>query len=950
MLNSVAQQLSFQTFKNDPTGLRLYTLDNGLKVYLSKQTDEPKIHTYIAVKAGSNYDPIDNTGLAHYLEHMLFKGTSHLGTSDWEKEKVLLDSISNLYEDHKKEPSLEKKEAIYKKIDQLSNKASKLSIANEYDKVISALGAQGTNAFTSSEVTAYVNTIPSNELSKWLSIEKERFSELVLRLFHTELETVYEEFNKNQDNDGRKMYQSLISGLFPNHPYGTQTTIGTADHLKNPSMKAIHAYFDKYYVPNNMAMILVGDIDFDKTINEIQNTFGKFEAKPVEHPVLAVESPIENAIEKNVYGPSGEFLYLGYRTPAATDISRVKRSLIQKILNNSVAGLLDLNLNAKQKVLGASVFKQEFKEYGFFGFYARPTSGQSLDEVKKLLLDQVSLLKSGAFDDWLVEAAVNDVKKEWRNYLYSADGRAYTYLYNFYTASNWSDQLNDFKELEGITKQEIVDYANEFFKDNYVVVKKNIGEDPAQVKVEKPEITPVALNRDKSSEFLNAISDIKSEKITPKFVDLSTEIEKSSLKNGVSYAFIKHPIDDIAELTLTFPVGNVHFKDLGLAFSYLKYVGTSSKSNAELKKAFYRLGVDFNFSSSEEETKLSVKGIEKNIGEGLQLLMEYLKEAKADDIAYQQLVNRILQSRENNKKDKASILWKGLLNYGVYGMHNPIRIGNTTEELKAKSPEELLKLTKSVLKYKPEVFYYGQKAAKGKKAIQCLDKEMYYNDLPEPSVSFKNQESLGKIFFVDYDMVQTEILFLSKSVAYDPLLIAPAKLLSTYFGSGLSSIIFQEMRESKSLAYSAMSKYSLAREKDKPNYNYAYIGTQADKMFDAIEGLEVLLEDLPENQAQFENAKDSMLKSMAAKRVIGDKIYRKYRALKKLGLTEDQGQQVYNKIEAMTFEDLKSFFNTYIKGRKKDLLIVGNKKDLDIERLKTLGDYEELSVDYLFNY
>ncbi len=950
MLNSVAQEVPFQTFKNDPTGLRLYTLDNGLQVYLSKQTDEPKIHTYIAVKAGSNYDPIDNTGLAHYLEHMLFKGTSRLGTADWKNEKVLLDSISNLYEDHKKEKDLDKKEEIYDKIDQLSNDASHYSIANEYDKIISSLGAEGTNAFTSNEVTAYVNIIPSNELKKWLTVEQERFGELVLRLFHTELETVYEEFNRGQDNDRRKIYQAFISGLFPNHPYGTQTTIGTADHLKNPSMKAIHAYFDKYYVPNNMAMVLVGDIDFDKTIKAVQDTFGKFKSKPVEHPQLPAEAPITSPIEKEVYGPSGEFMYLGYRAPGASDVSRVKRSLIQKILNNSVAGLLDLNLNAKQKVLGASVFKQEFKDYGFFGFYARPTAGQSLDEVKQLLLDQVDLVKKGAFDDWLFEAAVNDIKKEWRNYLYSAEGRAYTYLNNFYSETGWKDQLYDFKVLEGLKKEEIVKYANEFFKDNYVVAKKLIGEDPSQVKVEKPEITPVELNRGKSSDYLNTVSKITSEKIQPKFTDIASEIERSKLKNGIEYAFIKHPIDDIAELTMIYPVGNIHFRDLKLAFSYLKYVGTSSKSNEELKKDFYRLGVDFDFSSTEEETKLSVKGIEKNIGKGLELLMEYLKEAKADDQAYEQLVARILQSRENTKKDKGSILWKGLLNYGIYGNFNPIRIGNNTKELNEKSPSDLLKLTKSILKYQPEVFYYGQKASRGKKALVCLDKGMYYNELPDAEVTFVNQEPLGKIFFVDYDMVQTEILFLSKSVAYDPALIAPAKMLSTYFGSGLSSIIFQEMRESKSLAYSAMSRYSLAKEKDKPNYNYAYIGTQSDKVFDAISGLEALLEDLPKNQAQFENAKASVLKTMATKRVIGDKIYWKSKALEKLGLTEDQSQQVYTAIESMSFEDLKTFFNNYIKGRKKDLLIIGNKKDLDMERLTKLGNFEELSVDYLFNY
>src|SRR5690606_21552247 len=234
-------------------GLRLYTLDNGLKVYLSQNTDEPKIQTFIGVRAGSVYDPSDNTGLAHYLEHMVFKGTDEIGTQNGEEEKKYLDQISALYEEHKSEQDPDKKKNIYKKIDSLSLEASKIAIANEYDKMVSSLGAEGTNAWTWHEETVYTNKIPANGLDKWLKLESERFSQLVLRLFHTELEAVYEEFNRAQDSDGRKESYELMDALFPNHPYGQQPTIGVSEHLKNPSMVAIHNYFNTYYVPNNIA-------------------------------------------------------------------------------------------------------------------------------------------------------------------------------------------------------------------------------------------------------------------------------------------------------------------------------------------------------------------------------------------------------------------------------------------------------------------------------------------------------------------------------------------------------------------------------------------------------------------------------------------------------------------------------------------------------------------------
>jgi predicted Zn-dependent peptidase len=232
--------------KGDPIDAHIFTLDNGLKVYLSVNKDEPRVQTYIAVRAGSKYDPAETTGLAHYLEHMLFKGTSLIGTIDWENESAVLQQISDLYEDHKNAERPDTKASIYAQIDSLSYVASTFAVPNEYDKMVSMLGARGTNAFTSNDQTVYVNNIPSNEIERWLMLESERFGELVLRLFHTELETVYEEFNINQDRDGRWSYQAVWEGLHPEHPYGTQSTIGLGEHLKNPSMVNIHEYFDNY--------------------------------------------------------------------------------------------------------------------------------------------------------------------------------------------------------------------------------------------------------------------------------------------------------------------------------------------------------------------------------------------------------------------------------------------------------------------------------------------------------------------------------------------------------------------------------------------------------------------------------------------------------------------------------------------------------------------------------
>ncbi|MCB0636392.1 MAG: insulinase family protein, partial [Lewinella sp.] len=256
MTDNPAKTYPYETIAGDPMGVRIYTLDNGLRVFLSVNTNEPRIFTNLVFRAGSKYDPADTTGLAHYMEHMLFKGTSRIGAMDWERESALLERIADRFEDYRATQDPDERTTIYADIDRLSYEAAQLVAPNEYDRLVTAIGAKQTNAYTWVEQTVYVNDIPSNELERWLRLERERFGHLALRLFHTELETVYEEFNISQDKDFRKSNNKLRELLFPTHPYGTQTTLGRPEHLKNPSMRNIQRFFDTYYVPNNLAICL----------------------------------------------------------------------------------------------------------------------------------------------------------------------------------------------------------------------------------------------------------------------------------------------------------------------------------------------------------------------------------------------------------------------------------------------------------------------------------------------------------------------------------------------------------------------------------------------------------------------------------------------------------------------------------------------------------------------
>lgn len=940
----------YETVLNDPTGLRLYTLDNGLKVYLSQNKDEPRIQTYVAVRAGSTFDPKESTGLAHYLEHMLFKGTDEIGTSDWQQEQLLIAQISDLYEAHKNASDQNQKETIYKKIDSLSFIASKLAIPNEYDKMVGSMGATGTNAHTWYEETVYHNKIPSNELNKFLTLESEKFSQLVLRLFHTELEAVYEEFNRTQDNDNYAAYFAMLDGLFPTHPYGQQTAIGTAEHLKNPSMVHINNFFDTYYVPNNMAVVLVGDLEFDQTIKKVDETFGAFERKEVERPVLPKEEPITGVVKREVFGPNNENVSIAFRTMGVGSEDEKYITLIDMILANSNAGLMDLNLNKKQLVQRASSSPTFQNEYGFLTFSGIPKEGQSLDEVKELMLEQAEKIKRGEFDDWMIEAVVNDLKLSQIRQYENSSSLASMYYNSFIAGQSWNDRVQFLDDLKKITKEELVDFANKFFGGNYVIVYKRQGEAQNIVKVKNPEITPIELNRDIQSDYLVNFNALTSEELKPVFVDYKNEIKKETLASGIDFAHIKNKTNDLFNLNLIFDMGKDNDKQLALAVGYLEYLGTDKYSAEELAKEFYKLGINYSVNTGSDRSYVSISGLQENLEKGFELLEHLITEAVVDQEAYNRFVASILKSRADSKTNKANILRNGLNSYAQFGENSRLRDIYTADELQSMNPSELVDIIRDLKNFKHRVFYYGKNFEEAKVALNThhkIPKEL--KDYPEAK-KYVQLETGNNVYFVDYDMVQSELFFIAKGDQFDPKKMAVSSVFNSYFGGGLSSIVFQEIRESKSLAYSAYAGYGNASKKENDDIVYAYIGTQANKLPQAVDAMLELLNDMPEAEEQFNNAKDAALKQIAAQRITKSNIFWNYESLLKRGIDYDYREEMYNEIQNMTMDDISSFFNENVKGQNYSVSVIGNKKDLDLQALSKLGKVREMDIDYLFNY
>ncbi|MFM7090399.1 MAG: M16 family metallopeptidase, partial [Bacteroidota bacterium] len=504
-LTNLSSGLLPEQFENDPFQVKKYTLKNGLQVFLSINPYHPTLSTQIAVRAGSKHDPAETTGLAHYMEHMLFKGTSNIGTSNWQEEKVLLEEIAELYEKHRNAGSDDERKEIYLQIDQKSYQAAKLTIPGEYDKLASSIGAKGTNAYTWFEQTVYLNTIPSNELERWIALEAERFSQLTLRLFHTELETVYEEFNISQDKDIRKVSNLLHSALFPNHPYGTQTTIGSAEHLRNPSHFNIHRFFSTYYVPNNMAIILAGDLDPDKTIALIEKYWGNKKSADIPAFNFDEQPPVREVKRMEALGQESPFIQMAWRLPGANTDTPYLLSLVQHIFYNQQAGLLDLNINQQQLVLESEAWTWFHEDYSAFGFYGKPREGQSLEELESLLLDQLDLLLEGNFPDWLPEAVCNDFRLGELKSLQSNEARTNGITQAFILGIPWKKYATRVSDMVHFSKEDIIHFAKKYLsRDNYAIVYKRKGEDPNVIKVEKPPITAVEINRDGSSDFANA--------------------------------------------------------------------------------------------------------------------------------------------------------------------------------------------------------------------------------------------------------------------------------------------------------------------------------------------------------------------------------------------------------------------------------------------------------------
>lgn len=941
----------YETVPNDPLKTRIYTLENGLTVFISENKEAPRVQTYIGVRAGSKNDPAETTGLAHYFEHMMFKGTSHFGTSNWEKEKPMIEEIEALFEIYRNEKDEVKRAAIYHQIDSLSYEASKLAIPNEYDKLMKAIGSQGTNAGTSNDYTMYIENIPSNQVRNWAIIQADRFNENVLRLFHTELETVYEEKNMSLTNDGRKMNDAMFKLLYPNHPYGKQTTLGEAEHLKNPSMKNIRAFFAKYYVPNNMAVVIVGDVNPDETIKIIDETFGKLKSSPIPEFTFTKEKPIEAPIEQEVIGLDAENMRIAYRFDGVNSSDAMMITLIDEILSNGKAGIIDININQKQKALDAGSSAYILNDYSSLILSAKPKGNQTLEDLKKLLLDEINHLKNGDFQDWLVDAAINNLKlKEIKQYE-TIQGRGSALVRAYLSKTPWQKQISYLDELKKITKKDIVDFANKYLNNNYVVIYKRQGKPADVAKVTKPKITPIVVNRNIESDFLKRIKANKPAAIAPVFVDYNKELTKLKTKSNVEVLYAKNTENKTFSLYYYFKIGTLHNKNLKLAASYLDYLGTSKMSAEDIQKEFYRLACNFSVSSNENETYVTISGLSENMVRAMGLVETILADMQPNKEALTNLVDDMIKERKNAKLNQQQNFSK-LVSYATYGANSPEKYILSENELKAMTPEVLIKTIKEIMTYQHTILYYGtEKPADLVNIINTNHKVMRTLVAPKVVTKFVPQNTdKNRVYFVNYDAKQSYLQQIIKSVVFNKELTSIVSLFNSYFGGSMNSVVFQELREKRSLAYTARATYQTPNDPQDFYINNAFIATQNDKIINAFDAYNELFNTMPQSEIAFNLSKEIIMNKISTERITKMSIIWSYLNAQKMGYIGDYRKEVFTKVPLLKMQDVADFANKYLKDKTKTYIILGNEKDIDFKTLEKYGEVIKLTQEDIFGY
>ena len=941
--------------KSDPLDVEVYTLENGLTVLLNEDHNETSVFGAVLVKGGGKRDPQDATGIAHYLEHMLFKGTSDIGTIDHDTEKIYLDSIDVLYDQLANTTAEQERLNIQKAINRISIKAADYAIPNEFDKLIEGIGGTGLNAGTNSDGIFYFNQFPGNQIDKWLEIYSHRFMDPVFRLFQSELETVYEEKNRAMDNPFRKFIETFNYHFFKKHPYGQQTVIGSVEHLKNPSLTKMMEYYERYYIANNMYLILSGDIYPDEIRATIAKKFGRLKRGDEIKPIDIKEGPFGGREMVSLRMTPIRFGIIGFRTVPPNHTDREVLDVIRNLFNNSSStGFLD-RLSVENKILSAGAFSIGGIDHGGMGFQFLPKLlFQTFRSAEDLVIDEITKVRNGEFDEDMLESIKLNMIQAHESSLESMQKRLWLILSTIMDNRSWADTRSYPDRIGSIDKAQVLKVAQKYFTDDYLVVRSKIGF-PKKTKLEKPPIDPVIpKNTEARSVYAQDLEKIRTKEVVPRFVEFGEDVVMDDIGKNLHFYYTKNPINSIFTMNIQFGVGTIENPALAQAAQYLNLIGTKNRSFNEYKEELQSIGTKVNVYSNSNYFGLNITGFDRYLDRSLEMTNEFITTMHADEKDKKKTKKLVQSSKLNRKTQKKdpTTLGRALRDYAYWDQRSTYLRRSTVAEVKKMDPGYLIKQAKDAMRYETDIFYTGN--LEKNEVVRSVEQNLSFDKDPIDSNSpvhldYKTYTKNTVYLLHDKKAVQSQIYLLAQGSVLDMDQRITSNAFGKYFGRGMASLVFQEIREFRSLAYSSSGYYINRPHLDKRGYFQGFMGTQADKSIEAINTFLDLFNDMPEKENRIHGLRSGLVQSINSSkpgfRARGQAVSNWV----KQGYSEDPNRSYYEKYKVLSFDDILSFYSLSIKKEPIVITIVTDKRKIDIEELSRFGKVIDVTKKDIFN-
>lgn len=939
-----AAELVQAPLPGDPMAVSIHRLDNGLTIFLSPNPQEPRVYSSIAVRAGGKDDPDDSTGIAHYLEHMLFKGSRRLGTLDYEREKPRLDRIAALYEELFVTTSTAARAGIYRRIDAESVEAAALAIPNELDRLYATMGIAEANAGTTEESTTYVSEFPANRAEAWATVEADRFARPVFRLFQSELEAVYEEKNRSLDGADERLSEALEARLYKKHPYGQRTILGSIEHLKNPSLAKMRAFYERRYVPANMAIALSGDFDRDRIVELLERHLGAWKAVPAPARRRWPLPPPEGVERVEVRHEAEERLVIAWPTAPRNHPDEEALEVMDMVMDNAQAGLINLRLNQAQRVKGAGSYPAHYNDAGSWRLWASPKRGQTLEEAEGLLLETVQALKAGEFSEEDVRAVITDFEVSEKRRLESNAARSGMMAASFTHYTEWPRVVAKLERLRRVTKADVVKVANRYLGPDRVVAYRRPGR-PTIPQVAKPNFSQVQIDPSRESAFAREVLSIPAVPIEPKFLEEGRDYRRLETDWGRLYV-ATNPVNDLFSLTFVFDRGQRHERTLCEALGLLELSGGGALDADEFKRRLYRLGSTMSVDCGEQQSAVSVTGLESHLEVTLELAKSRFEAPNTSTGTLRDRIEVTLGEQQDNKKSQGYVYY-ALSELAKRGRRSSVLQQLTPKELSALELPALQAQAKALFGYRRDALYVGRRPAESLAALLAWGDKPYRPPAPYEPRRWERTDR-PRVFFVPREQVQANVGMFAADEVYDPARAVDYLYYNIYMGGG-GGVIYQEMREARSLAYSSAGGYGAGERLGDENILWGSAGTQADKTAEAAGLLSTLLKAMPLSESRFTETKRAIEQDFRTGVVTFREIPGTIQLWERRGILSDPRPERFKRALAYEPKDLAAFASRF-NARSLILYVLGPSGMIDRKGLAGLGEVKELAVDDLFPY